>query len=108
MIIHLALGALLLQSERRISDVEVVLQIRESPYLQYFCGFSGYTDAASFSASSMVHFRKRLTSEFLLEVNELIIAAAVKACALRAERAELESLKSGKSLKSEAENFLTP
>jgi len=76
--LRLALGALIIQTERRISDEEVALQIQETPCLQYFCGFAGYTESLPFDSSSMVHFRKRLTPEMLGEINEMIIAKAAK------------------------------
>jgi len=74
--LRLALGALIIQTERQISDTETPLQIQEAPCLQYFCGMPGYADALPFDASSLVHFRKRLTPEILGEINEMIIAKA--------------------------------
>lgn len=74
--LRLALGALLIQDERRVSDEEITLQIQETPCLQYFCGLPEYRDEPPFDPSSMTHFRKRLTSEVLAEINELIITAA--------------------------------
>ena len=47
--------------------------IRESPYLQYFLGYEGYKYEIPFDPSMMVHFRKRLSADFLKEVNALII-----------------------------------
>jgi len=76
--LRLALGALIIQTERGISDAEVPLQIQETPCLQYFCGLPGYTDELPFDSSSMVHFRKRLTPEILGKINEMIIAKAEK------------------------------
>ena len=58
--LRLALGACIIQAEYGYSDEEIVLQIQENPYLQYFCGYAGYDDSKlPFDASSMVHFRKR-------------------------------------------------
>jgi hypothetical protein len=74
--LRLVLGALIIQTERGISDTEAPLQIQETPCLQYFCGMPGYRDELPFEASSMVHFRKRLTPEILGEINEMIIAKA--------------------------------
>ena len=74
--LRLALGALIVQTERGISDAETPLQIQETPCLQYFCGMPGYRDELPIEASSMVHFRKRLTPEILGEINEMIIAKA--------------------------------
>lgn len=77
--LQLALGACLIQREYGYSDEEIVLQIQENPYLQYFCGYAGYDDSKPpFDPSSMVHFRKRLTPEILAEINEMVIQAAEK------------------------------
>ena len=77
--LQLALGACLIQREYGYSDEEIVLQIQENPYLQYFCGYAGYDDSKPpFDSSSMVHFRKRLTPEILVEINEMVIQVAEK------------------------------
>jgi len=76
--LRMALGALLIQAERGISDVEVPLQIQEAPCLQYFCGLPGYEDKQPFDPSLMVYFRKRLTPQILGEINEMVIAKAEK------------------------------
>ena len=39
--LQLALGTCLIQREFGCSDEEIVLQIQENPYLQYFCGYAG-------------------------------------------------------------------
>jgi len=55
-----------------------VNQIVENPYLQYFLGFDRYDDRTPpFDASLMVSFRKRLNSDILIEINELIAQAAL-------------------------------
>lgn len=52
--LRLALGACIIQVEYRYSDEETTLQIRENPYLQFFCGFSEFVDARPFDPSLMV------------------------------------------------------
>ena len=42
--LRLALGACIIQAEYGYSDEETALQIQETPYLQYFCGYPGYDD----------------------------------------------------------------
>ena len=75
--LRLALGACIIQAEYGYSDEETALQIQENPYLQYFCGYSGYDDERPpFDPSLMVYFRKRLTPEVLGEVNEMIVRDA--------------------------------
>lgn len=57
--LQLALGACLIQKEYGYSDEEIVLQIQENPYLQYFCGYPGYDDSKPpFNPSSMVVYGK--------------------------------------------------
>ena len=75
--LRLALGACIIQAEYGYSDEETALQIQEDPYLQYFCGHPGYDDEKlPFAPSLMVYFRKRLTSEVLGEINEMIVRDA--------------------------------
>ena len=69
-----ALGSLLIQKQLQFSDRELVEEIRENPYFQYFIGLPGYQDAVPFVPSLLVEFRKRLTAEVLEEINEMIIA----------------------------------
>lgn len=77
--LQLTLGACLIQREYGYSGEKIVLQIQENPYLQYFCGYAGYDDSKPpFDPSSMVHFRKHLTPEILVEINEMVIRAAEK------------------------------
>lgn len=71
--VRVALGALIVKEKKRISDEELVEDIRESPYLQYFLGYEGYKDELSFDPSMMVYFRKRLSGNILKEINALII-----------------------------------
>lgn len=69
-----ALGSLLIQKQYQFSDRELVEQIRENPYFQFFIGLQGYKDETPFVPSLMVEFRKRLTEDILCEINEMIIA----------------------------------
>lgn len=41
--LRLALGACIIQAEYGYSDGEVALQIQETAYLQYFCGYREYS-----------------------------------------------------------------
>jgi hypothetical protein len=75
--LRLGLGACIIQAEYGFSDEETALQIQETAYLQYFCGYREYDDSKlPFDPSLMVYFRKRLTPEVLGEINEMIIAKA--------------------------------
>ena len=74
---RVALGALIIKERLGTTDRETVDQIRENPYLQYFLGFSAYTDKPPFHHTSMVHFRKRFGQKTLAQINELIVANAL-------------------------------
>lgn len=80
--VRVALGTLIIQTRMNLSDRETVNQIIENPYLQYFLGFDRYEDRKTpFDPSMLVHFRKRLSDDVLMEVNDLIAkdAASTKA-----------------------------
>lgn len=72
--LRMALGALIIQTKFQYSDRELVEQIAENPYLQYFIGLPGYQEDAPFDASTLVLFRKRISAEMLMEVNEYLLA----------------------------------
>lgn len=71
--LRMALGSLLIQKQYSYSDRELVEQITENPYYQYFIGLPGYQQEAPFVPSLLVEFRKRLTDDILDEINEMII-----------------------------------
>ena len=73
--VRMALGSLLIKQETGLSDEGVVQNIVENPYMQFFIGLHEFTTKASFAATTMVYFRKRLTAEILAEINEIIFAA---------------------------------
>lgn len=67
---RMALGALIIKEKLGISDRETVEQIKENPYLQYFIGFSSYSNEAPFDASMLVHFRQRIGIELVNKLNQ--------------------------------------
>lgn len=71
--LRMALGSLIIQKRYSFSDEELVAQIQENAYYQYFIGLSGYQEEAPFESSSLVHFRKRLSFEIITEANEYLI-----------------------------------
>lgn len=70
---RMALGALLIKEMKNLTDEELVEDIRENPYYQYLLGLECYQDDPPFEASSLVHFRKRISREMLSEINEKIV-----------------------------------
>ena len=71
--LRVALGLLLIQKKMGFSDRDLVAEITENPYMQYFIGLPAYQNKAPFAPSLLVEFRKRLTEEILGEINEMII-----------------------------------
>ena len=57
---QMALGALIIKARLGRTDEELLEQIKENPYLQFFIGLKAFQDAPPFNPSMMVHFRKRL------------------------------------------------
>lgn len=72
---RMALGALIIQQKFQYSDRELVEQITENPYLQYFIGLPGYQEEAPFDASTLVLFRRRINAKMLMDANEAMLAA---------------------------------
>lgn len=71
--LRMALGALIIQLRFQYSDRELVEQMTENPYLQYFIGLSGYQETPPFDASMLVLFRKCINARMLMEANEYLL-----------------------------------
>ena len=69
---RVALGALILKERLGVTDRELVAQIAENPYLQYFLGLLAYQDEAPFHHSLLTTFRKRFPHDSLEKINEAI------------------------------------
>ena len=70
--VRMAVGSLIIQNRKTLSDRETIQDITENPYMQYFIGLEAFTDKAPFDPSMMVHFRKRLGKDIINEINEMI------------------------------------
>lgn len=71
--VRLALGALIIQKRMRFSDRNLVKQIAENPYYQYFIGLHEFSPECPFTAPALVSFRKRLNAETLMKFNEIFL-----------------------------------
>lgn len=71
--LRMALGSLIIQKQIGCSDRELVEQITENPYFQYFIGLPGYQMDPPFVPSLLVEFRKRLTADVMVDINEMIL-----------------------------------
>lgn len=70
---RMALGALIIKARMGLTDEELVEQIKENPYLQFFIGLEAFQCSAPFDPSMMVYFRKRLPESVVNDCNERIV-----------------------------------
>ena len=94
---RMALAALIIRERLNCTDDELVEQIRENPYLQFFLGFETFTHEYPFDSSMMVHFRKRISNEMLCEINEALVDKLLNS---QTPRSDDETPESGASMSS--------
>ncbi|MBA2649924.1 MAG: transposase, partial [Legionella sp.] len=73
---RMVIGAVIIKHMLNIDDREVVAQIQENMYLQYFVGLSSFTTAEPFDASLMVSIRYRLGQDVMEAFNNLVLQEA--------------------------------
>lgn len=76
--VRMALAALIIKERLGVTDEECIEQIRENPYLQYFCGLMEFTTEQPFHPTMFVHFRKRFPADVLSGINEVMVARAIE------------------------------
>lgn len=67
---QLVIGLLLLKHMTGLSDAEVVLAVRENPYMQAFCGFEHFVTSDILDSSTLTKVRKRLGVKFFRQLEE--------------------------------------
>lgn len=70
--LRIELGTLIIQELMDYEDREVVAQIQENPYLQYFLGYEEYRYRKVFDPSLLVTIRKRLDREAIAELTRRV------------------------------------
>jgi hypothetical protein len=68
------LGSLIIKYLCHLDDREVVEQISENIYMQYFLGYSSFVNEKPFDASLFVELRKRVGVDVVNSINERIVA----------------------------------
>jgi hypothetical protein len=71
---RIAIGSVIIKHLNNLSDRDVVAQLQENVYMQYFVGLSSFCNAPLYDPSLLVEFRNRLGMEELKEINEIIVA----------------------------------
>lgn len=69
---RIVIGSLIIKHLCDLDDRETVCQIAENVYMQYFLGYSSFSDEPPFDASLFVEFRKRLGLEQINAINARI------------------------------------
>jgi len=75
---RLVIGAMIIKSKKGLADEEVIPEIQENPYLQYFVGLRAFTTNPIFDPSLFVTLRKRLGKEVFDELNEAFLEEVKK------------------------------
>lgn len=70
---RVVIGSLIIKHLGTLSDRETVLQIQENVYMQYFIGYSSFSNEEPFDPSLFVDLRKRLGIEQINAINEKIL-----------------------------------
>ena len=71
---RVVIGAMIIKHMKKLSDEEVIEDIRENPYYQYFLGFSVFQYRTVFVPSLFVEIRKRLGMDKLQEINQMFLS----------------------------------
>ena len=73
---RMAFGALLLKQILDVSDAELVFQIAENPYLQFFIGMHAFVQGCPFGTSTLVAFRKRFSADEVTRIDDIVCKQA--------------------------------
>ena len=72
------IGSVIIKHLCNLDDIETTAQISENIYMQYFLGYSSFTDEPPFDASLLTDFRKRLGIDQVNAINERIVMLRAK------------------------------
>jgi len=89
---RIVIGSVIIKHMCNLDDRETVEQIAENIYMQYFPGYSGFTNEPPFDASLFVEFRKRLGFEQLKAINERIKSLKTQLDAKQKDSSRLKKL----------------
>lgn len=75
---RMVLGSFIIQLRMGFSDRELVKQLQENPYYQYFIGLDSFQHEAPFTAPLLSMWRKRIDMEFIIKANDMLCDAMPK------------------------------
>jgi transposase, IS5 family len=82
---RLVIGAVIIKHLLNLSDRETIQQIRENMFMQYFLGYSSFTNEEPFAPSLFVAIRERLSLGVVDEINRIVLECHL---ALQSEQQE--------------------
>lgn len=71
---RVVIGAVIIKHMLNLTDRETISQIQENMFMQYFLGYSSFTNEPPFDASLFVDIRERLNLSITTAISELIVA----------------------------------
>lgn len=101
---RIVLGSLIIKHLCNLDDRETVDQISENIYMQYFLGYSSFSDQAPFDSSLMTDFRKRLGMDQVNAINERIVSLKARFESQQDEAAQPEEKDSSEDKDTEPDN----
>lgn len=72
------LGPMMIKHIEDLTDRGTIQHIQENMFMQYFLGYSSFTNEAPFSLSLFVEIRKRLSLELISKINDVIALHCIK------------------------------
>ncbi len=75
---RMVFGSLIIQQRAGCSDRDLVKQIQENPYYQYFIGLESFQHKPPFVPTLLVEWRKRLDVSFVIKANDALCDAMPK------------------------------
>lgn len=82
---RLVIGAVIIKHLLNLTDRETIQQIRENMFMQYFLGYSSFTNEEPFAPSLFVAIRERLSLGVVDEINRVVLECHL---ALQSEQRE--------------------
>jgi IS5 family transposase len=67
------IGAMIIKHIEDLTDRATILHIQENMFMQYFLGYSSFTNEAPFTAPLFVAIRKRMSLELTTKISEVIV-----------------------------------
>lgn len=85
------LGSLILKHKLEVSDEELLLQLCENPYLQYFIGLEKFSQDIPFDASTLTNVRKRLGDNEFKKFEQAVIDELVEKKILKPQNLQIDA-----------------